>query len=131
MVKLIHSMLRVSDLERSILFYQQALELNLADRFPFKDFTLVYLKNKESAFELELTFNHSPSEEPVHGNQYGHLAVSVADINSVHQKLTNLNLQPSKIKCLQWEEQLLATFFFISDPDGYKIEFIERKGRYI
>jgi len=124
-------MLRVSDLERSISFYQQALELSLADTFPFKEFTLVYLRNKESSFELELTFNHAQTEALVHGNLYGHLAVSVADIDAVHKNLTKLNLQPTKIKHLQWEEKKLAKLFFITDPDGYKIEFIERGGRYV
>jgi len=58
MAKMIHSMIRVFDLDRSIAFYNQALQLEVSDRFDFDDFSLVYLRNAENDFELELTENN-------------------------------------------------------------------------
>jgi catechol 2,3-dioxygenase-like lactoylglutathione lyase family enzyme len=57
--KLIHAMIRVQDLDRSLDFYRRAFALEPGHRLDFPDFTLVYLKNRESEFELELTFNHA------------------------------------------------------------------------
>ncbi len=61
MTKLIHSMVRVSDLE-PINFYCSALELEISDQYVFDNFTLTYLANAKTAFELELTFNHDATE---------------------------------------------------------------------
>ena len=58
MAKTVHTMLRVLDESRSTDFYRRALGLGVADRFAFDDFTLVYLRGRESDFELELTVNH-------------------------------------------------------------------------
>ena len=63
MAKCIHSMIRVFDEARSVAFYETAFGLTIADRLDFPDFTLVYLSNSESEFELELTINKS--ERPV------------------------------------------------------------------
>ena len=57
MAKAIHMMVRVLDLDRSIAFYRTALDLEVADRFDFDSFTLVYLRNAEADFEVELTLN--------------------------------------------------------------------------
>ena len=60
MAKAIHSMIRVLDEARSVDFYQRAFNLSVADRLDFETFTLVYLSNTESEFELELTINKGP-----------------------------------------------------------------------
>ena len=130
MTKLIHTMIRVSDLTKSIEFYHQALQLEVRNQYVFDDFTLTYLGNDSSDFELELTHNHNVNQEYTHGNGYGHIAVSVDDIESVHKKMTALNTTPSKVTTFHHQSEVLATFFFITDPDGYKIEFIRRKGRF-
>lgn len=57
MARMIHSMIRVLDEERAISFYDQAFGLKVAQRLDFKTFTLVYLSNEETGFELELTIN--------------------------------------------------------------------------
>ncbi|MET0748475.1 MAG: VOC family protein, partial [Rhizobium sp.] len=57
MAKMIHSMIRVLDEARSIDFYSKAFGMQLADRIPFETFTLLYLSNRETGFELELTVN--------------------------------------------------------------------------
>ena len=78
MTKLIHTMIRVRDLDRSVRFYREALELAVRDHFPFDGFSLTYLANDQSGFELELTHNQGQAEPYSHGNGYGHLAVTVA-----------------------------------------------------
>jgi lactoylglutathione lyase len=128
--KAIHSMIRVLDLERSLRFYATAFGLELADRKDFDDFTLVYLRNAENDFELELTWNHGQEAAYSHGTGYGHLAVSVDDLGSEHARLAGLGLPVRKVVEMEHEGARLARFFFIEDPDGYQIEVIERGGRY-
>jgi lactoylglutathione lyase len=130
MAKMIHSMLRVLDLRRSMDFYAQALGLGVSERFEFDAFTLVYLRNEESDFELELTVNHGRSEPYGHDDGYGHLAACVEDCQAERQRLSDLGLDPGEIKELHRNGALLARFFFIVDPDGYRIEVLERYGRY-
>ena len=57
MAKAIHTMIRVFDEQKSVAFYKAALDLDIADRYDFADFTLVYLRNPENDFEIELTVN--------------------------------------------------------------------------
>ena len=80
MAKMIHSMIRVLDEERSVSFYKEAFSLNVADRLDFEDFVLVYLSNSETEFELELTINKSQQDAYNLGDGYGHLALSVDDV---------------------------------------------------
>ncbi|GGK29814.1 glyoxalase superfamily protein [Aliivibrio fischeri] len=131
MTKLIHSMVRVHDLSASIKFYRDALELDIVNQYHFDDFSLTYLANSETGFELELTHNHNQDESYVHGNGYGHIAVSVDCIHTAHKRLNTYGINTSDIKSFGHEGVLLATFFFVIDPDGYKIEFIQRAGRYL
>ena len=130
MAKPIHSNIRVLDEQRSITFYQQAFDLDVVDRVPFDDFTLIFLRNPESEFELELTVNHGRSEPYTHGTGYGHLAVSVDDLESALEKCTDLGLNPTPIKELHSNGRLAVKFFFVQDPDGYKVEVVQRQGRY-
>lgn len=130
MAKLLHAMVRVGDLERSLDFYQKAFELESAERFEFDDFTLIYLRNEETDFELELTWNRDQSEPYSHGSGYGHLAVCVDDLETERVRLMELGFAPRDIVQMNHDAKSLARFFFIEDPDGYKIEVIERNGRY-
>ncbi len=131
MAKAIHTMIRVLDLERSMAFYKEAFRLEAAARFDFDDFTLVYLRNDESDFEIELTHNHDQSEPYSHGTGYGHVAVTVEDIETEHRRLRDAGVSTRDIVEMKPEGQTLARFFFLEDPDGYKIEVIERGGRYL
>ncbi|MEF1340570.1 VOC family protein, partial [Vibrio rotiferianus] len=112
MTKMIHTMIRVSDLERSLKFYSNALELEIKDQYIFDGFSLTYLANPETGFELELTHNHDQNEPYTHGTGYGHLAVSVEDIEATHQRLKNLDIEASDIKAFDHQQKHLATFFF-------------------
>lgn len=130
MAKTIHSMLRVLDEARSVTFYDQAFGLKVADRLDFEGFTLIYLSNAESGFELELTVNKGRSEPYDLGDGYGHLAVSVDDVEAEHARLTEAGLAPRNVVDFKNNGVSVAKFFFIADPDGYQIEVIERGGRF-
>lgn len=130
MAKAIHMMIRVLDLDRSIAFYRKALGLEIADRYDFDGFTLVYLRNPEADFEVELTLNKGRREPYGHGEGYGHVAFCVDDLDAEHQRLAAAGIEPNPIKELHHDSGLRARFFFIQDPDGYKIEVLQRQGRY-
>lgn len=130
MAKCIHSMIRVFDEARSVDFYETAFGLTIADRLDFPDFTLVYLSNSESEFELELTINKSQAEPYELGNGYGHLAVSVDNLDSEHARFEAAGLNPRKLVEFAPAGEIVARFFFVADPDGYEIEVLERGGRF-
>ncbi|MFH4499236.1 VOC family protein [Vibrio diabolicus] len=131
MTKMIHTMIRVSDLDRSLQFYRDVLDLEIKDQYIFDGFSLTYLANEETGFELELTHNHDQTEPYTHGSGYGHLAVSVEDIEQTHKRIKYLGIEAGDIKAFDHQQKHLATFFFVTDPDGYKIEFLQRQGRYL
>ena len=131
MAKAIHTMIRVLDLDRSMDFYKRAFGLELAERFDFDDFTLAYLRNDESDFEIELTWNHGQEEPYTHGSGYGHVALSVDDCAVEHHRMVAEGLDPNPVKQMSHDGEGLARFFFVQDPDGYKIEVVERGGRYV
>jgi lactoylglutathione lyase len=106
MAKMIHSMIRVLDEARSIDFYGKAFGLTVADR------------------------NQGRTEPYALGEGYGHLAVSVDELRDVHERLTGLGLNPGGIVELNRDGKLFALFFFVTDPDGYKIEVMQRNGRF-
>ena len=123
-------MIRVLDETRSVDFYRQAFGLEIAERLDFETFTLVYMSNAESGFELELTVNKGREEPYAPGDGYGHLAFSVADLDSEHDRIGALGFNPRKIVEFNRDGTLLARFFFVEDPDGYKIEVLQRHGRF-
>ena len=130
MVKAIHSMIRVLDEARSVDFYKTAFGLEIADRLDFEKFTLVYLSNSESEFELELTVNKGREEPYDLGDGYGHFAVSVDDLEAEHARFTQAGLEPRKIVEFAPDGELVGKFFFVADPDGYEIEVLQRAGRF-
>lgn len=123
-------MVRVLEEARSVAFYESALGLRVAERADFPDFTLVYMSNPESGFELELTVNKGRAEPYDLGNGYGHLAVSVDDLDKEHARLVAAGLRPRDIRDMTRDGMPFARFFFIEDPDGYKIEVLQRRGRF-
>jgi lactoylglutathione lyase len=130
MAKAIHMMVRVQDEARSVDFYDRAFGLKVADRFDFDDFTLVYLRNPENDFEVELTVNKGRVEPYRHGDGYGHVAFAVGDLDAEHARFRAQGLSPADIKEFHRDSGLMARFFFVQDPDGYKIEVLQRHGRY-
>lgn len=130
MAKTIHSMIRVLDEARSVAFYEKAFGLTIADRLDFPDFRLVYLANAESDFELELTINKGRTDPYDLGDGYGHLAVSVDDLDAEHARFEAEGLNPRKLVEFAPAGELVGRFFFVADPDGYQIEVLARAGRF-
>ncbi len=130
MAKAIHMMVRVLDEKRAADFYRRAFGLEIADRFEFDGFTLVYLRNPEADFEVELTINHGRTEPYAHGDAYGHVAVAVDDLDAEHARFEREGLKPNPIKEFFRDGSLMARFFFVQDPDGYKIEVLQKHGRF-
>ncbi|MEP2628263.1 MAG: VOC family protein [Rhizobiaceae bacterium] len=130
MAKAIHSMIRVIDEDRSVAFYRAAFGLDIAERLDFTNFTLIYMSNPETAFELELTVNKDRTEPYVLGDGYGHLAVSVANLETEHARLDAAGLNPRDIVEFAPDGTLIGKFFFVADPDGYQVEVLERSGRF-
>jgi lactoylglutathione lyase len=129
--KLIHTMIRVRDLERSLRFYDSVLGMTISHRLDFEDFSLVYLRNPENDFEIELTWNRGRAEPYTHGDGYGHVAAVVDDVPAEHDRLRHLGFAPNDQKEFHGKDgALLARYFFIQDPDGYKIEILEKHGHY-
>ena len=130
MAKAIHTMIRVLDEARSVAFYDKAFGLKVAERLEFPSFTLVYLSNDETPFEIELTINKGRTSYQM-GDAYGHVAFTVDDLDREHARFRAADLSPRDIVEFNHDGRLLARFFFVDDPDGYKIEVLQRRGRYI
>ena len=130
MAKAVHSMVRVTDEVKSVAFYKDAFQLEIAERLDFEGFTLVYLRNSESDFELELTINKGQNSPYDLGNGYGHLAFVVENSDAEHARFERAGYAPRKLVDFKNNGELLARFFFVADPDGYEIEVMQRHGRY-
>ncbi len=130
MAKPIHMMVRVSEEARSVDFYRKAFGLEISERVDFPDFTLIYMKGAQSPFEVELTVNKGRAEPYSLGDGYGHMAFVVDDLAAEHARMKSAGLGPKDIKQMAHDGKPFGTFFFIEDPDGYKIEVLQRGGRF-
>lgn len=128
--KLIHAMFRVLELERSMQFYETAFGMTESHRLDFTDFTLVYLRNDEADMEIELTLNKGTTDAYELGNAYGHVAFAVDDLEATHRHFLDSGLNPKDIVNFAPDGELIARFFFCSDPDGYSIEVLQKHGHY-
>ena len=123
--KMIHVMIRVFDLEKSIAFYQDALNMHETRRKVKADkhFTLVYLGDDYSDFELELTYNYDPEKPYDLGTGYGHIAVEVDDLLASYEEHKAKGYEVGPLKGLGETKD----YYFLTDPDGYKIEVMRKK----
>jgi lactoylglutathione lyase len=90
----------------------------------------VYLLGEGNGFELELTVNHGRTEPYALGDAYGHIAFVVDDLAAEHARFASEDLAPNPIREFHRDGALMAKFFFVEDPDGYRIEVLQRHGRY-
>lgn len=122
----LHTCYRVKDLEKSLAFYQDLLGFEISRKrdFPEAEFTLVYLTLPGSNHELELTYNYDKQQPYTIGDGYGHIAIGVDDLEAVHKQYAETEYEVTELKALTSES---AGYFFIKDPDGYKIEVIQNK----
>ena len=126
-MRILQSMIRVNNLEESIKFYTQVLGMNLLreKEYPEGKFSLAFLGYGKETEEtvIELTYNWDKSEYE-HGNAFGHIAIEVDDIyqfcEEIKGKGANIIRDPGP---MMGSKLVLA---FIDDPNGYKIELIEK-----
>lgn len=122
-MKFLHTCIRVKDLDASLKFYQEALGFKEARRrdFPDHKFTLVYMALEDDPdYELELTYNYGHEAYDL-GNGYGHIAVGVDDLEATHQAHQKAGYTVTDLSGLPGKPKM---YYFITDPDGYKIEVI-------
>ena len=122
-VKMLHTCIRVMDLEKSLKFYKEALGLIETKRkdFPENEFTLVYLSNEVGGYEIELTYNYDPEKPYELGNGFSHIAIGVENLEEMREKHISLDYKVTDLKGLPGEE---PHYYFVTDPDGYKVEVI-------
>jgi lactoylglutathione lyase len=130
--QLLHTMIRVFDLEKSIDFYTNKLGMKLLRRkdYPSGEFTLAFVGygDEESNAVIELTHNWGQKEPYQLGTAFGHLAIGVPDIYGTCERLAKDGVKiPRPPGPMKHGGSVIA---FIEDPDGYKIEVLERGGRF-
>jgi len=128
-MNLLHTMLRVGDLDRSVDFYTRILGMTLLRTIERREqgYDLAFVGynggNANGEAELELTCNHGVSEYEI-GSAYGHIALGVDDINTTCERIReaggNITREPGPVK---GGSTLIA---FIRDPDGYMVELIQK-----
>ena len=131
MAKAVHMMVRVLEEARSVDFYTKCFGLKIADRREWPDFCLIYLSNPENTFEVELTVNKGRTDPYELGTGYGHLAFVVENLNQERERILKLGYSPKDIKEMKHDGKPFGRFFFLEDPDGYKIEVLEKGGRFV
>ncbi|HVZ46653.1 MAG TPA: lactoylglutathione lyase [Ramlibacter sp.] len=126
-MRLLHTMIRVGDLERSIDFYTRVLGMRLlrTTERPDQNYSLAFVgygSNPEHA-EIELTYNHGVDKYEM-GNAFGHLAIGMPDVHAACERIRssggNVTREPGPVK------GGTTVIAFVTDPDGYKIELIQR-----
>lgn len=129
-MRILHTMLRVTDLERSIAFYVDVLGMKLLRRndYPGGKFTLAFVgyQDEKDGAVLELTYNWGVDQYDL-GTAYGHIAIEVDDAANACEMVRQKGGRViSEAGPMQHGTTILA---FVADPDGYKIEFIQKKAQ--
>lgn len=121
--KMLHTCIRVMDLEASLKFYSEALGLVETSRkdFPEHEFTIVYLTDEAGVYELELTYNYNPEKPYELGNGFSHIAVGIEDLEGLREEHIKKGYEVTDLKGLPGEA---PRYYFVTDPDGYKVEVI-------
>ncbi len=124
-MKFLHSMIRVKDIDASLKFYTELLNMKINKKKRLDDCELYFLDDEEGVSQIELTYNdETPKEGYVNGNAFGHFAFSVKSLDEFTQKLEKLGYsylyEPFD---LNGKGTKIA---FVKDPDGNEIELIEK-----
>jgi lactoylglutathione lyase len=125
-VSLIHTCYRITDIDRSVAFYE-ALGFEEIRRMPIRDeATNVFmnLPDDDGGPRLELTFNHGQTEPYDLGNGYGHIAITTTDLDGTLARLSDQGIEPERPPYTVREGG--NRLCFVRDPDGYRIEIIEQ-----
>ncbi|MEQ1439832.1 lactoylglutathione lyase [Fontimonas sp. SYSU GA230001] len=125
-MRILHTMIRVGDLDRSIAFYTEVLGMKLLSRKDYPDgrFTLAFVGFGDGGAEIELTYNYGVGRyEP--GTAFGHIAIEVDDAAAA---CARVRARGGKVTREAGPMKHGTTVIaFVEDPDGYKIEFIQKK----
>lgn len=127
-MKLLHTMIRVKDIEKSLEFYTKLFDLELANEKRLEDCTLYFLSDKEGYTQIELTHNdHTPQNGYEIGTGFGHFAFEVESMAEFTEKLHGLGYEyfyePYKLSGIR------STIAFVKDPDGYEVELVEKSDK--
>jgi lactoylglutathione lyase len=124
MSELIHTCYRVLDPDRSVAFYEK-LGFEEMRRIPIgDDATNVFMGLPGDGARLELTHNHDVHEPYDHGTGYGHIAIAIDDLDGALEQLASQGIEPEKPPYTVREGG--SRLCFVRDPDGYRIELIEK-----
>ena len=122
-MELIHTCYRIGDIDRSVAFYE-ALGFEELRRMPIRDEAInVFMGLPGDGPRLELTYNHGVSSYEL-GTGYNHIAVTVPDLDGTLERLAGVGIEPEKPPYTVREGG--SRLCFVRDPDGYRIELIER-----
>ena len=123
MSELIHTCYRIGNIDRSVAFYE-ALGMEELGRFPIREEAInVFMGFAGDGARLELTYNHGVDSYEL-GSGYNHIAITVDDLDDVLPKLAEKGIEPEKPPYRVREGG--SRLCFVRDPDGYRIELIER-----
>ena len=127
-MRILHTMLRVGDMPRSIRFYTEVMGMQLlrTTERPEQKYSLAFVgygSNPEQA-EIELTYNHGVSEYDL-GTGYNHIAIGVDDLDGTLERLAAEGIDPEKPPYRPGGRTEGPRICFVRDPDGYRIEIIE------
>lgn len=125
-MRILHTMLRVGDLDRSIAFYREVLGMQLKSRqdYPGGQFTLAFVGFEQDPVEIELTYNWGQTGYAL-GDAFGHIALEVDDAAAACERV---RARGGKVVREAGPMKHGSTVIaFVEDPDGYRIEFIERR----
>ncbi len=123
-MKLAHTMLRVSNPEKCIEFYEEAFGFKLREKKEMETFTLYFLRHPDQTAELELTYNHGEDEKYEKGEGFGHIAIhtdkdqSLQDAYDRAVEAGGEDYRPP--------EECPGNYGFVKDPEGYEIEILGR-----
>mgnify|MGYP003290144650 CR=1 FL=1 len=123
-VALVHTCVRVRDIDASLSFYQ-ALGLEERGRLNFDSAYNVYMGLPGDEDRLELTVNIGREEPYDLGDGYNHFAVTVEDIDAALADLAEIGVEPEKPPYRPGEREDLPRIAFVADPDGYRVELID------
>lgn len=124
-MKFLHSMIRVKDIDKSLKFYTELMNMKLVEKRRLEDCWLYFLSDESNTCQIELTYNDETPQDGYNvGTGFGHFAFGIKSMDNFTQKLQNLGYE------YLYEPFDLtgkgSKIAFIQDPDGYEIELIEK-----
>lgn len=123
-MKLAHTMLRVSDPEAVIDFYEEAFGFELREKKEQETFTLYFLQAEDQTAEIELTYNHGKDDKYEKGEGFGHIAIHTDEDQSLQEAYDQA--VEAGGEDYRPPEECPGNYAFVKDPEGYEVEILER-----